>query len=33
MQIFDRDYRRLHSSGAERPLDQRGQQSAALLLG
>jgi hypothetical protein len=32
MQIFGRDYGRLHSGGAQHPLDQRRQQAAALLL-
>ena len=33
MQIFDRDHCRLRSGSTQRPLDQRGQQPAALLVG
>jgi hypothetical protein len=33
VQIFDCDHYRLHSGGAQHPLDQRCEQPAALLLG
>ncbi len=33
MQVFDGHYSRLHLGDAQRPLDQRGEQAAALLLG